>query len=139
MLRNATLFSALILPCIPSTVAQSTNPAPAATPTILSQVANSFSGGRSLAGVHLTGGATWFSGGQEDSGTVALTATSDGAAQMDLLLDQRGHWAESQTAFGSAMSCTWTGNDGVEHTNDSIDCIRPTVWFLPAFPLASAN
>ena len=49
-----------------------------------------FSGGQVVQGVQLSGTAIWNAGGQEDIGTVTLTASSDGSTQMQIDLASAG-------------------------------------------------
>ena len=102
---------------------------------ILSQVANAFSAGKPVSQVQLTGSANWYAGSLEDSGTATLTASSTGAAQMQLSLAKTGSWTESQSDIGMGMTCQWAGNDGTAHPGDVMNCLRPAVWFLPSISL----
>jgi hypothetical protein len=110
--------------------AQQTNAA-----AILQQIWTVFAAGNSVSQVQLTGSATWYAGGAVDSGTATLTAASSGAAQMQLSLAQKGTWVESESAFGMGMDCQWSGTDGVLHTGDFMNCLKPAVWFLPSISL----
>jgi hypothetical protein len=101
----------------------------------LGQLSMALSGGHAVQSVQLSGNATWHVGSQEDSGSVTLTASSNGSSQMQLSLASAGQRTESQIGSGSGASCQWAGNDGVAHAIQSGACWRPTLWFLPAFSL----
>lgn len=111
------------------------NPAP---PQVLTQIAQAFSAGNPVTQVQLAGTATWHAGSTVDSGSATLTANASGQASMTLSLDSKGAWTESQTAFGSGMTCQWSGADGVPHQGDFLNCLRPVVWFLPSVSLQEA-
>jgi hypothetical protein len=107
--------------------------------SILGQVTNAFSAGKPVTNVQLTGSANWYAGSFEDSGTVTLTASSTGAASMQLSLAKKGSWTESQSAFGMGVTCQWAGNNGAAHQGDSMNCLRPITWFLPQLSLQPAS
>ena len=89
--------------------------------------------------VTLSGDANWYAGSLTDSGTVTLTAASDGSAQMHLMLGKSGERTESQLAIGPGMKCQWSGADGKVHQKDYFVCLKPVVWFLPSLSLQSAS
>ncbi len=57
---------------------------------ILGQLSASFSGGQVVQSVQLSGNATWYVGSLVDSGTVSLTASTSGSAQMQVALGATG-------------------------------------------------
>ena len=99
----------------------------------LRQMSAAFAGARVVQQVELTGNATWYVGSQEDSGTVTMTASSNGTSQMQLALASAGERTESQTGSGFGASCQWAGADGVAHEIQSGACWRHGLWFLPSF------
>jgi hypothetical protein len=111
-------------------LAQGVNAGPA-----LNQLSLSFSSGKIVHRVQLSGSATWYTGDLEDQGTANLTAFADGSSQMQLTLGTLGQRAESKTGSGISASCQWTGSNGVAHQIDARNCWKPGVWFLPAISL----
>ena len=105
----------------------------ASTANVLGQMSAAFSGVQVVQQIQLTGNATWYAGNTDDSGSVTLTASSNGKSQMQLALGSAGQRTESQTGSGSSASCQWAGADGVAHPIRSGACWRPALWFLPAF------
>jgi hypothetical protein len=105
---------------------------PAAFAQGATQLGASFSGGKVVQSVQLSGDATWHAGSLEDSGTVTLTASPDGSSRMQLFLGASGQRTETRTGTGTGTSCQWAGADGVVHAVDLGNCWRPTVWFLPS-------
>jgi hypothetical protein len=103
--------------------------------SLLRQLAAVFSSGRLVQSVQLTGNATWFAGSLEDSGTVNLTASTNGSSEMQLQLASTGQRTESQTGTALSADCQWAGADGVPHEISLSSCLRPDLWFLPAFSL----
>ncbi|HEU5340214.1 hypothetical protein [Edaphobacter sp.] len=89
--------------------------------------------------VTLSGDANWYAGSLKDSGTVTLTAASDGSAQMQLNLGTTGERIESQLAIGPGMKCQWSGPDGKVHQQDYFVCLKPLTWFMPSLGLQSAS
>ncbi|HEU5400119.1 MAG TPA: hypothetical protein VFU86_02105 [Terriglobales bacterium] len=89
--------------------------------------------------VTLSGTANWYAGSLKDSGTVTLTAASDGSAQMQLMLGQSGERTESQLAIGPSMKCQWSGADAKVHQADYLNCLKPAVWFLPSLGFQSGS
>jgi hypothetical protein len=103
-------------------------------------MSTAFSKGKSVQKVQLSGNATWHAGSLEDSGSVELTASTDGSSEMRLSLSASGIRTESQdpsTARGGR--CHWAGNDGKVHEIRSGSCQRSTLWFLPTLSLQSAQ
>ncbi len=115
--------------------AQATVPQAGNVPGAIAQAASAFSGTVTVQSVQLSGTATWYAGSLEDSGTVNLTAASNGSSQMQLSLATTGQITESQTGNGASAQCQWSGKDGVAHSVDTGNCWRPALWFLPAFSL----
>jgi hypothetical protein len=140
--RNRIFFAFtcfLFVPCLlclsSISHAQTTSVQQANASAILNLIGNVFSAGKPINQIQLTGSATWHAGSLEDSGTATLTASSTGAAQMQLSLAKKGSWTESQSDIGPAMICQWAGNDGTAHTGDAMNCLKPTVWFVPTISL----
>jgi hypothetical protein len=102
---------------------------------ILGQIAGAFSAGKPVTHIELTGSADWHAGGLNDSGNVTLTASSTGAASMQLFLAEKGSWTESQSDLADSMSCQWAGKDQVAHQTNFLNCLKPAVWFLPLISL----
>jgi hypothetical protein len=107
----------------------------ASTSNVISQLSTAFSGGRAFQRVQISGDAAWYAGSQEDSGTVTLTASSDGSSQMELNLAATGKKTETQSGVGSSSNCQWSGADGVAHRVDHGNCWRAIPWILPAIAL----
>jgi hypothetical protein len=105
---------------------------------LISQMTTAFAPKEVIQQVQLAGAATWYAGTLEDSGTVSLTASTNGSSQMQLSLDTLGQRTESQTGAGLNAACQWVGADAVAHNVDSANCLRPAVWFLPALSLQSS-
>jgi hypothetical protein len=113
---------------------QATPPAVSAT-SVLTQLAAAFAGPTAVQKVQISGSASWHAGSPEDSGTVELTASSNGAFLMQLNLAARGEITETQTGRGSSATCQWSGSNGTAHKIDAGNCWRAALWFLPAFSL----
>ena len=114
---------------------QSPNNQPGDATAILAQIENVFSAGKSVSRIQLSGNAKWYAGGAEDSGSATLSVAASGAAQMQLSLAEKGLWTESQDPFGTGMTCQWAAADGIAHMGDAMNCLKPTVWFLPSISL----
>jgi hypothetical protein len=129
------LASALFVasPCL--AVAQQASSPGTNTGNLLQQLAVAFSGGQVIHQAQLTGTATWHAGRLEDSGTVSLTASTDGTSQMQLVLGATGAKSETQSGLGLDANCQWSGADGVTHQVAQGNCWKPAVWFLPALSL----
>ncbi len=94
-----------------------------------------FSRGRFVSSVELSGKAVWHYGSDKQTGTAKLEASANGQSRVELQLD-RGTRVETQNAFtDSKRACTWSGLDGVVHTSASHNCWLGTVWFLPQITL----
>src|SRR5579875_2242861 len=106
--------------------------------TAVQQLRSAFSSSQ-VTRVTLSGDANWYAGSLKDSGTVTLTAASDGSSQMQLTLDQTGERTESQLAIGPAMKCQWSGTDAKAHQSDYFNCLKPTIWFLPSLNIQAAT
>jgi len=119
--------------------AQQTTPQGTNAYALLSQLTAAFSRGQLVQQVQLSGTATWYAGSQEDSGSVNLTASTDGSSQMQLSLDHTGQRTETETGVGSSAVCQWAGPDGVAHQADARNCWKPALWFLPAMSLQSSR
>lgn len=105
---------------------------------LLEQVVAAFSP-HPVTSIRMTGIASWHSGGSTDSGSATLLASVDGSSQIQLSLASKGLWIESQSAVSPTMICGWQGNDGVQHSGNLVNCIRPTIWFFPSMLLQSLN
>ena len=125
---SATLFAA-------TPAATPTGSTGASAATLLTQLANAFSGGNIVHQVQLTGTASWHVGNLEDTGTATLSARTDGSSQLQLSLSSSGTRTETQTGKGTDLACTWAGNDAVTHEVDPGNCWRPVIWFLPPLSL----
>jgi hypothetical protein len=132
------IFCGLVCPRV---IAQSQNPSTSSVDAtaVLTQIGNAFSGGKPVSTITLSGNATWHSGSGQDTGTATLTATASGAAQMQLSLTKKGSWTESQSAVAYGMDCQWTGADGITHSGDVMNCLKPVVWFLPTISLQPSS
>lgn len=104
----------------------------------LNRLSTAFSGGHIVQSVQLSGNAVWHAGGEEDSGSVNLSASVDGSSQVELILDRAGKRIETQTGAGANALCQWAGTDGVAHNASANNCLRPHLWFLPALWLQPA-
>jgi len=133
------LFAGVLLFALSTTVAfaqgQEDVPQGVSAGNVLGQLSAAFSGGKVVQKVQLSGNATWHAGSLEDTGTVTLTASSDGSSQMQLALDTTGQKTETQAGVATHANCHWAGADGIAHEVHSGSCWRPAVWFLPAFSL----
>lgn len=110
--------------------AQSANATP-----LLNQLSAAFSGGQAIQQIQLAGNATLYAGSLEDSGTVTLSASTNGSSEMQMRLMTAGSKTESQSGIGTSASCQWSGADGVIHRSVLENCARPLLWFLPAISL----
>jgi hypothetical protein len=130
-------FLGIALLSVPSSLAYAQGSAPpsASSGGAFGQLSTAFSGGKVVQSVQLTGNATLHAGSLEDSGTVSLTASTDGSSQMQVDLATTGQRSETQTGAGSGATCEWAGKDGVAQPVDERNCWKPTLWFLPAFSL----
>jgi hypothetical protein len=137
-LRCRLLQTAVLLPSFAFIVAKSASAQTSTPPPILSQIASVFAGSAKVTNVQLTGTAHWHAGSLQDSGPATLTASSAGAATMQLELDIKNSWTESQSAITAGMTCDWVGSDAVVHQGDMMNCNRPAVWFLPLISLQPA-
>lgn len=120
---------------VPSALAQSTSTQSNDATAILAQINAVFSGGKPVRHVQFSGNATWYSGGDQDTGTVTLAVSTSGSAQMQLAMIRKGAWIETQSDIGFGMNCGWAGADGVAHTGEAMNCLKPVVWFLPSLAL----
>lgn len=90
-----------------------------------------FSSAGFVAGIQMSGTASWTYGSDQQTGTVLLQANANGQARMELRLDA-GTRVETQNPFSDGQrQCTWQGFDGVVHGSASHHCWLDTVWFLP--------
>ncbi len=101
----------------------------------LQQLSVMFSQGNPVQQIQMSGTADWFAGDVQDSGTVTLTASSNGGTQVQFSLGTSGSRTESQSMANGYMSCQWAGSDGIAHPILSGACWRPVFWFLPAMSL----
>ncbi len=143
---NRTVFprcqSVVLWICFGLTAATSATSQTASSPlsssVLLSQAVSAFSNGQAIHTIRITGNATWYSGQQEDAGSVVLTASDNGPAGLQLELQALGQKTESQSSVGSSAKCSWTGSDAVSHQVHASSCCMPLIWFLPAFSLQPA-
>lgn len=105
---------------------------------ISNQLSESFSGKKLVQQVQLSGNAIWHTGGTEDTGTISLSAKSNGSSQMKVSLSAAGEKTESQTGIGLGARCQWTGSSGALHGSSSSGCAIITLWFLPALSMQSS-
>jgi hypothetical protein len=106
-------------------------------PSVLTLLNTAFSGGSPVQQVQLTGNATWYAGGLEDSGSVSLTTSATGSSSMQLILAINGQRTETNNGLGTGTQCQWAGNDGISHVVLASNCWKPALWFLPAMSLQS--
>jgi hypothetical protein len=118
-----------------SGLGQDTAPQGVSAANLLAQLSAVFSNSNVMQQVELSGSATWHAGSLEDTGTVTLTASTNGSSQMQLELARTGQKTETQTGTGYSAYCQWAGADGVAHTADLGNCWKPSVWFFPAISL----
>jgi hypothetical protein len=130
-------FVFLVLAMPLAIMAQEAPVQPANGTALVGQVLAAFSGGHAIHQVTLSGNVTWHAGSLEDSGPVALTASTDGQFQATFQLS-RGQRQETQAGSGANAACTWTGSDGTVHSVGLTNCLKPAVWFLPAISLQTA-
>ena len=102
---------------------------------VLAQLAATFSNGKVVQQVQLSGSATWYAGSLEDSGPTTLTASIDGTSKMQIDLASTGQRVESSTGSGTNSECSWALSDGKSHAVDPGNCWRPSLWFLPTLSL----
>lgn len=107
--------------------------------SILANLQISFSGGKPVTNVQLTGTAIWYADGPEDTGTATLTASSTGAAQLQLSLSKSGVRTELQDSIGPTMTCQWSYGSQTLQSADAMNCWKGEVWFLPALSLQAAT
>ncbi|MGD0733374.1 MAG: hypothetical protein ABR956_19075 [Terracidiphilus sp.] len=130
--RQILSFAPIAILSLPLPVAQAQGSGAA---TVLSQLSAAFSGNQIVQSVQLSGSAAWYAGSLEDTGTVSLTASTNGSSQMQLSLAATGQRTETQTGAGSSATCQWAGANGTTHQVDLGNCWRPALWFLPALSL----
>ena len=135
------LFSLVCSIFCSQAIAQTQNPSASSADAtaVLAQISNAFSGNKPVSHVQMSGNAIWYSGGSQDTGTATLTASASGGAQMQLSMTQKGTWTETQSDIGFGMNCGWSGSDGVAHSGDALNCLKPVVWFLPSLSLQSSR
>jgi len=120
---------------LPSTYAQEKAAQGASAEIVLGQLSEAFSGGHAVQEVQISGSAAWYAGGLEDSGSVSLSASTDGSSHMQLSLAATGQKTETQTGTGVNAKCQWAKADGIAHAVDRGNCRRSVLWFLPALSL----
>jgi len=112
---------------------------PSSNSVLVSQISNSFSNGEVVHNIQISGNAMWYLGNQGDSGSVVLTASSDGQSEVQLDLQTLGQRTETQAAGTPPdAACAWSGSDGVVHQIHTSNCSKPLLWFLPCFSLQSS-
>lgn len=130
------LLLTLVSVCFPAFAQSPATPGNAS--STLAQLQSVFSGGKPVTNVQLTGTATWHAGSLEDTGPATLTASSMGAAQMQLLLAKSGERSEKQDSIGPGMTCQWSTDGQPAQPADAMNCWKGAVWFLPAISLQAA-
>jgi len=105
------------------------------TSSSIKQLSESFSNGKVVQRIQISGQVIKHSGSTEDTGTVQLSAENNGSSQMSILFSSSGQRTESQTGTGLDAICQWTGTDGIAHAVPSGNCALSALWFLPAFSL----
>lgn len=138
---RAFIFTSCAVLCFLGAAAWGQNPSTQSTDATaaLTQIGNAFSGNKPVSHIQMSGNATWYSGGNQDTGTATLTASASGGAQMQLSMTQKGAWTETQSDIGFGMNCGWAGADGVTHNGDSMNCLKPLAWVLPSISLQPAS
>lgn len=134
-LFSSFLGIAVFTSLLPVAFAQGTVSQAASVENVLARASAAFSGVQVVQRIQISGDATWHAGSLEDSGTVTLTASTDGSSQMQLMLATSGQRTETWIASKSRANCQWAASDGVAHKADMGNCSRPTLWFLPSFSL----
>jgi hypothetical protein len=124
----ACLFSATLSPA--QVAPQSTAPVPITAAILLAQMSSQFSGAKPVGSVELDGTVERYLGSTTDSGTVALTAGSNGSTKVQMNLSS-GQLTETQTAADPGRACQWTGPDETVRDSSSSNCWPAVVWFLP--------
>jgi len=104
-------------------------------PTVVKAV-NSFSGGKALVEVELTGTVKTHYG-TDDQGTATLSVNANGSSTVEYRLGS-GTSKNAASINDSAKSCSWSGSDGVNHKTPLHNCARGVAWFLPAFSMQVA-
>jgi hypothetical protein len=97
---------------------------------LLTQMSSTFSGGKPVRHLLLTGTANWYSGGDTDSGPVTFKASANGRSLMRLQLSG-GTRIEEQSSLGDDRACTWTDKNDVAHEIPVTNCWTSLIWFLP--------
>ena len=101
---------------------------------LLAQLHQAVAGSATVHSVTLSGTATYYIAGKQDSGTAELTADLTGMVSMQASLAQLGSKTE-QVPSGPGSDCTWSGSDEVVHHQSGLVCWRPVAWFFPALSL----
>jgi hypothetical protein len=107
--------------------------------SLLTQTLAAFSGGQAIQNIQLSATAVRYMGDAQDSGDAILTATPTAANSVQLSLAAEGSWDETQSDFGAHAACQWSGNDGIAHDGDYLNCFRPIVWFMPLLSLQASS
>lgn len=133
-LRAHNLCVAICVLTFAPSISRAGVPSSSSAATLIRNVASTFSSGRSIGSVQLSGTISRYSGDSSDSGPITLTATADGAASLSYQLSD-GTRTESQTAAKASRSCQWSGPDGVMHDSTNSHCWSALVWYLPQISL----
>src|SRR5438552_2476593 len=104
----------------------SSSPAPSASNVVGNQVQTlpsiTFSSTGPVSNVQMTGTANWTYGSDQRSGTILLQASAAGQSRMEFQV-ATGTRVETQNPFtDAARQRTWTGFDGIVHTNAPLHC-----------------
>ena len=107
--------------------------------SLLTQISQAFVTNSVVSTIQLTATANWYAGSFEDSGSATLTASANGASQIQLNLAKKGIWTEAQGQIDPSMSCSWADSSAARHVLSGSSCVKPTVWFLPALTLQPSS
>lgn len=95
-----------------------------------SQLITKYSQLASVHSVTLNGNASWIAGSSHESGTVTLSASSDGSTTFDLSMG-RDSRRESASALGTSRVCHWIDARSNAHEVTGPDCDLSVPWFAP--------
>jgi hypothetical protein len=107
-------------------------------PSLLAGMSTSFSTGKAIDSLQLSGSFTRYAGSDTNTGAITLFAESDGTNKTQIELPQ-GSLVESQGAAADDRSCEWVGTDTTRHDASGLNCWRALVWFLPQITLHPAR
>lgn len=84
----------------------------------------------SFKAITLSGSVSWIAGSLNESGTLSLKVSTDGATEENWTLPTQSH-SESRSSWGSGRSCVQTDKAGKQHSHMNPDCLRGVPWFAP--------